>query len=349
MSNGTFPGPVRKRGLLSLDFQGRVVVVTGAGRGMGAAHANELARRGARVVVNDLGAEMDGHGHDAQPAEQVATAIRDAGGEAVAHSGSVASAQGCDDLIAMALAAYGRLDGVLHNAGNVSWLRVEDMTEQALDDVLDVHAGGAMHLTRAAWPHLRERGGRILYITSGAALYGTPTLGHYGIAKAGVVGLARVVAAEGRDEGIAANALAVAASTRMMDSVLAPTPHLLEWFRTYMHPHLPSAAAVWLLHPDCPANGNVYEAYGPHVARVLIAETEGFTKLDMTAEDVRDHFEQIESRDELVIPDDVDEFNLRMFEFIVAAGAAPPQPDDVSDDGHDPMRFPRAASPLERR
>ncbi|MGH8574249.1 MAG: SDR family NAD(P)-dependent oxidoreductase, partial [Gammaproteobacteria bacterium] len=203
-----------------LDFAGRVILVTGAGRGMGAAHVAELARRGARVVVNDLGADLSGHGEDVEPAERVAAAIRADGGEAVAHCGTVATESGCESMIAASLEAYGRLDGVLHNAGNVSWVGVDRMDEQTLDEVLRVHLHGAVYLTRAAWPHLRD-GGRVLYISSGAALYGTPTLAHYACAKAGVVGLARVVAAEGRGEGISANALAVCASTRMMDSVLS--------------------------------------------------------------------------------------------------------------------------------
>jgi NAD(P)-dependent dehydrogenase (short-subunit alcohol dehydrogenase family) len=315
----------------SLDFDGRVILVTGAGRGMGAAHARELARRGARVVVNDLGADLSGHGADVEPAEEVAAAIRSDGGDAIVNAGTVATEAGCDSIVAAAIEAYGRLDGVLHNAGNVSWLPVADMTDQALDEVLRVHVHGAVNLTRAAWPHLRG-GGRLLYITSGAALFGAPTLAHYACAKAGVVGLARVVAAEGRAAGISANALGVCALTRMMESVLAGAPNMLRWFRDYLRPELPSAAALWLLHPDCPASGNLYEAYGPHVARILIAETAGFTKLDMTAEDVRDHFEQVEAGGELFIPRDIDDYNRGMFEFIVRAGAEPLTPDELPED-----------------
>ncbi|MGH8572649.1 MAG: hypothetical protein ACREX8_08745, partial [Gammaproteobacteria bacterium] len=118
-----------------------------------------------------------------------------------------------------------------------------------------------------------------------------------------------------------------------MDSVLSDAPEVLEWFRAYLHPHLPSAAAVWLLHPDCPANGNLYEAYGPHVGRILIAETRGFTKLDLTAEDVRDHFEEIDDRGgDLFIPADVGDFNQGMFDFIVEAGAEPLKPRESSEE-----------------
>lgn len=311
-----------------LDFDGRVVLVTGGGRGMGAAHCAELARRGARIVVNDLGGDVSGHGTDSAPAEEVASAIRDAGGEAIAHAGTVATEEGCAAMIAACISHFGRLDGVLHNAGNATWMPIAEMSEAAFDDVLRVHLYAAANLTRLAWPHLRD-GGRLLYITSGAGLYGSPTLAHYAAAKVGLVGLMRVVASEGGGTGIAANALAVCASTRMMDEVLADAPNMLDWFNSYMHPHLPSAVAVWLLHPDCGVSGHVYEAFGPHVARVLIAETTGFTKLDMTAEDVRDHMPEIEDRENLFIPEGPDDYHARMFQSVIRAGAEAPQTDNT--------------------
>jgi NAD(P)-dependent dehydrogenase (short-subunit alcohol dehydrogenase family) len=310
-----------------LDFDERVILVTGAGRGMGAAHARELARRGARIVVNDLGGAIAGGGADAGPAESVVEEIREAGGVAVANTDTVATSDGCAAMVATAKSEFGRLDGVLHNAGIAGNHLVAEMDEEAFDAVLRVHLYGALNLTREAWPLLAEDRGRVLYISSGAGLYGVPTLGHYAAAKVGMVGLARVASAEGREPGIAVNVLGVAAQTRMMEETLADTPNLSDWFGRYMLPELPAAAAVWLLHPDCPANGGVYEAFGAHMARVLIAETEGFTKLDATAEDVRDRFAEVEDRESLIVPEDADDFHDRMFGFIIGAGADPPEPD----------------------
>jgi hypothetical protein len=201
------------------------------------------------------------------------------------------------------------------------------MEEEAFNEVVRVHLNGAFNLTRAGWPHLAEGGGRVLYISSGAGLYGVPTLAHYASAKVGMIGLMRVVAAEGAAVGISGNVLAVAAATRMMDW-MKEFPNLYEWFHRYMKPELPAAAAVWLLHPDCPATGKIYEAFGPHVAEVVIGETRGYTKLDITAEDVRDNFTQIEDRSELTVPVGADDFHAKMFEFIIKdGGAEPPLPD----------------------
>jgi NAD(P)-dependent dehydrogenase (short-subunit alcohol dehydrogenase family) len=314
----------------ALDFDGRVILVTGAGRGMGAAHARELAARGARVVVNDLGGAIEGGGSDPAPSEEIVAEIEVAGGIALANADTVATSEGCAAMVAAAVAEFGRLDGVLHNAGISGKETVAEMSEESYDALLRVHLYGAFNLTREAWPHLAADRGRVVYISSGAGFYGVPTLAHYASAKVGMIGLARVAAAEGKELGIAVNVLGVAAQTRMMQTTLAETPNLSAWFDRYMLPELPAAAAAWLLHPDCDASGGVYQCFGPHVSRVLIAETEGFTKLDVTAEDVRDHFDQVEDPANLIVPEDADDFHARMFGFIIGAGAEPPKPDEVA-------------------
>jgi NAD(P)-dependent dehydrogenase (short-subunit alcohol dehydrogenase family) len=223
----------------------------------------------------------------------------------------------------------------VHNAGIAGFSPIAELAEETFDKMLRVHLYGALNLTRAAWPHLAENRGRLLYISSGAGLYGSLAVAHYAAAKVGMLGLARVAASEGRKVGISANVLAVAAASRMMDSSMEDAPNLKAWFHTYMRPELPSAAVAWLLHPDCQSSGRFYQAFGPHFAEIVIAETIGFDKLDMTAEDVRDHFAQIEDRSELLAYDDVDEFHKRMFGFIIGAGAEVPAPDERA-----PARFP---------
>jgi NAD(P)-dependent dehydrogenase (short-subunit alcohol dehydrogenase family) len=313
-----------------LDFQGRVVIVTGAARGMGAAHARELSRRGARVVVNDLGGDMFGEGASTTPAAELVAEIRAAGGVAHANGDDISTSDGCEAVVAAALETFGALDGVLHNAGIGGFTPLPEMDEATFEKMLRVHLYGALNLTRAAWPHLAENGGRLLYISSGAGLYGSPTLAHYATAKVGLIGLARVAAAEGQDLGIAANVLAVASASRMMDHVMEGTPNLKSWFHEYMRPELPAAAATWLIHPQCPATGKIYQAFGPHFAEIFIAETHGINALDMTAENFRDRFDEIEDREGYLVYTGPDDFHDHMFRFIGGAGAKPPAPDEAA-------------------
>jgi NAD(P)-dependent dehydrogenase (short-subunit alcohol dehydrogenase family) len=311
-----------------LDYDGRVIIVTGAGRGMGIAHARALAARGANIVVNDLGGELDGSGSDAELARSAADEINTMGrGRAIASAQTVATSAGANSIIAQAIDQFGRLDGILHNAGISTLVPLAHLTDEQWEQMLRVHLFGAFYLTRAAWPHLTLRGGRILYISSAVGLYGVPEMAHYGAAKTGLIGLARVAATEGRSVGISVNVLGVAASTRMMDLAMLDSPKMTEWFARHMKPELPSAAAVWLLHPDCHVSGRIYEAFGPRMAEVLIAETAGYTRFGITPEEFRDHFSEITARDDLMVPGGPDEFHARMFDIIVKAGAQP-----LSDD-----------------
>jgi NAD(P)-dependent dehydrogenase (short-subunit alcohol dehydrogenase family) len=325
-----------------LNFEGRVIIVTGAARGMGAAHARALAERGACVVVNDLGGNLDGSGSDKTPAEAVARQIRDLGGRAVASTETVATSAGANAIVAQAIADFGRLDGVLHNAGISMLIPLAQITDEQWEQMLRVHLYGAFYLTRAAWPHLAQQHGRILYISSAVGFYGVPEMAHYGAAKTGMIGLSRVAATEGRAAGIAVNVLGVAASTRMMDLAMADSPKLTKWFAKYMKPELPAAAAVWLLHPECPSSGRIYEAFGPHMAEVLIAETDGYTKFDITPEDVRDHFYKITERAQFIVPDGPDDFHACTFKFIVDAGAEPLETDAGAEKLAVGPRAPRA-------
>jgi NAD(P)-dependent dehydrogenase (short-subunit alcohol dehydrogenase family) len=213
-----------------LDFESRVIIVTGAGRGMGAAHAKALAQRGACVPVNDLDTDVDGDGSDAGPAEAVVQQIREMGGRAVASRHSVATSDGANAIVAQAVAELGHVDGLLHNAGISTLVPLAEITDKQWDQMLRVHLYGAFYLTRAAWPHLARRRGRILYISSAVGFYGVSQLAHYGAAKAGMIGLSRVAATEGCAIGIAVNLLGVAASTRMMDLAMTDSPKMTQWF-----------------------------------------------------------------------------------------------------------------------
>ena len=291
---------------------------------MGASHARALAERGACVVVNDLGGSPDGTGADTRPAELVAEQIRSEGGRAVASSDTVATAAGANAIVASAMSEFGRVDGILHNAGISTLIPLREISDGQWQRMLAVHLSGAFYLTRAAWPHLARSRGRVLYISSAVGFYGVPEMAHYGAAKSGMIGLSRVAAAEGREAGIGVNILGVAAASRIMDLAMADSPEQTDWFARYMKPELPSAAAVWLLHQDCQATGRIYQAFGPHMAEVFIAETKGVTSFDMTPEVFRDRFDDISDRSRYWEPDGADEFHAKTFDFIVEAGAERP-------------------------
>ncbi|MGV9778453.1 SDR family oxidoreductase [Streptosporangium sp. NPDC003464] len=209
---------------------GRVVIVTGAGRGIGREHALEFARQGAKVVVNDLGAGPRGDGRSGVPALEVAAEIRALGGQAMANSDDVADWDGAARLVKTALSAYGRLDVLVNNAGFVRDRMLVSMTEQEWDEVIRVHLKGHFLPLRHAGAHWRERSkagepvdARVINTSSGAGLLGSVGQGNYAAAKAGIVALTQVAAAELGRYGVTVNAIAPAARTRMTEEVFATT------------------------------------------------------------------------------------------------------------------------------
>jgi NAD(P)-dependent dehydrogenase (short-subunit alcohol dehydrogenase family) len=279
-----------------VGFEGRVAIITGAGGGLGRSHALLLASRGAQIVVNDLGGAVDGTGASAGPAQQVVAEIEALGGAAVADGNSVATPDGADAIVRTALDAFGRVDIVINNAGILRDKSFANMSQDLWDAVIAVHLTGAFNVTRAAWPHLREQAyGRIVSTSSAAGIFGNFGQANYGAAKMGLVGLTRVWAQEGAKYNIRANAIAPVARTRMTEDILGPLVEKLD-------PGLVSPVVAYLVSDECPVTGEIYSVGGGRVARVFVGVTPGFFKKDLTAEDVRDNFDQIRSEEGYVVP-----------------------------------------------
>ena len=278
-------------------FDDRVAVVTGAGRGLGCAYAHLLASRGAKGVVNDHGGSLSGDGADAGPAEQVVDAIRAAGGEAVASAASVVTRDGADAIIETALDHYGRIDILIHNAGNVRRGSLKEMSYEDFDAVLDVHLRGAFNVVRRAFPAMCAAGyGRIVLTSSIGGLYGNHDVANYAAAKAGVIGLSNVAAIEGAADGVTSNVIVPAAVTRMADGIdtSAYPP---------MGPELVAPVVGWLAHESCSVSGELFIALAGRVARAVIAESPGVCRPSWTIEDVGQHLDAIRNIDApLVFP-----------------------------------------------
>jgi NAD(P)-dependent dehydrogenase (short-subunit alcohol dehydrogenase family) len=272
-----------------VDLEGRVAIVTGAGGGLGRSHALLLAERGARVVVNDLGSDRTGTGAAPQAADRVVEEIVAAGGEAVASHDGVHTWDTGAAIVRTAIDAFGRVDIVINNAGILRDVSFGKLEEDQLDLVMKVHLYGAFHVTRAAWPHLREQGyGRIVNTTSCSGLYGNFGQSNYAAAKLGLVGLTRTLAIEGAKYGITCHAIAPIAASRMTADVMSP--RLLE----RIDPAYVSPLVAYLVSEPCQDTGHVYSVGGGYVARVAILEAAGTTFDGIpTPEDVADRWEAI--------------------------------------------------------
>ena len=282
--------------MADLSFENRVAVITGAGGGLGREHAILLASRGAQIVVNDLGGAVDGSGGDLGPAARTAQEINDLGGVAVADGNSVSTTEGGAGIIKTAIDAFGRVDIVINNAGILRDKSFHNMDEAMIDAVLAVHLKGAFNVTKAAWPVMREQSyGRIVNTSSNSGILGNFGQANYGAAKMGLVGLTRVLAAEGAKANIKVNALAPIARTRMTEELLGGLAEKLD-------PKLVSPIVAWLVHEDCPVTGEIYSAAGGRIARFFIGLTEGYYNPDLTLEDVRDHFAEIRDEDGYIVP-----------------------------------------------
>jgi NAD(P)-dependent dehydrogenase (short-subunit alcohol dehydrogenase family) len=287
--------------MADLGFDGKVAIITGAGGGLGRSHALDLARRGALIVVNDLGGAADGTGGSHTAAQQVVDEIKAAGGEAVANYDSVATPEGGRAIVQTAIDAFGRVDIIINNAGILRDTSFKNMTPDQLNPVLDVHLRGAFHVTQPAWQLMRDQGyGRIVNTSSGAGIFGNFGQTNYGAAKMGLVGFTRVLAVEGAKNNIKANAIAPVAKTRMTEDLLGPVADQLA-------PEFVTPVVTYLVHESCPVSGEVYSVGGGRVARVFIGVTPGWVDKDLTAESVAENFDQIRAEEGYEVPANLNE------------------------------------------
>ncbi|MGB1107516.1 MAG: SDR family oxidoreductase [Parvibaculales bacterium] len=278
---------------MSLDFTDKVVIVTGAGGGLGKSHALEFARRGAKVVVNDLGGAMDGSGGSSEAAETVVAEIKEAGGEAIANGSSVTDDAGVDNMIKQTMDAYGRIDVLVNNAGV---LRDKSFAKMEINDftfVVDVHLFGTMKPTKAVWPIMKEQGyGRIMVTSSSSGLYGNFGQANYGAAKLGVVGFMNTLKLEGQKDNIHINALAPVAWTRMTENLM---PAEMEDMLT---PERVTPAVVFMCSEGAPTGKIICAGAGAYTSAAIV-ETKGvYLGENPSAEDVAENWETISKIDD---------------------------------------------------
>ena len=277
-----------------LTFDGRVAVVTGAGRGIGRAYALLLGARGAHVVVNDLGSSTGGEGSDAGPAALVVDEIAAAGGSAIADTNDVSTVEGAEALVGAAVSQWGRIDALINNAGIIRFAGLPDADLDNLDAHLDVHVRGTFNTIKAAWPHFTAASyGRVVNTTS-SGVFGLPVNLAYATAKGGVIGMTRSLASMSEQLGIRVNAIAPAASTRMGARKKGDDPE--------MDPALVAPMAAYLAHESCPVNGEVYTAGAGRFARLFLAATSGYVQDSPTIEDVEAHWAQINDESGYAVP-----------------------------------------------
>ena len=290
------------------SFEGRVAIVTGAGRGIGRAYALLLADRGARVVVNDLGGSMDGVGADAGVASKVAEEIVAAGGAAIANGDDVADAGGAQALIDAAIGQFGRLDILVNNAGIIRWAGFPHADAVNLASHLAVHVAGSFNTTRAAWPHMVEQAyGRIVMTTS-SGVFGLPENLSYATAKGAVIGLTRSLSTAGAVHGIRINLIAPAAVTRMAGQAAGKVDPMGGGAgSTETSPDLVAPMVAFLAHETCPVSGEIYSAGFGRFARIFIASTEGYVHgtAQPTVEDVAANWTTINDERGYYIPSDL--------------------------------------------
>ncbi|MEX0942572.1 MAG: SDR family NAD(P)-dependent oxidoreductase [Pseudomonadales bacterium] len=256
------------------EFEGKVVAITGAGGGLGKAHALEFARRGAKVVVNDLGGSVDGSG-EGDAADQVVREIEAEGGTAIANKASVSDKAGAQSIIDDAVSAFGTIDILVNNAGILRDKSFKKMTLEEWDLVMAVHLNGSAYVTHAAWPIMYEKNyGRIIFTSSGSGIWGNFGQSNYGAAKMGMLGLMNVLALEGASHNIKVNCLAPGAATRMTATVPGRPPVDTDNPPPERAPSLVTPAVIFMASEEAPS-GKVFQAAGGNYSMASMYSNEG--------------------------------------------------------------------------
>jgi NAD(P)-dependent dehydrogenase (short-subunit alcohol dehydrogenase family) len=298
-----------------IDFTGRVVVVTGAGGGLGREYCLALATRGAAVVVNDLGGSTTGEGGSREYADRVADEIRAAGGKAVANYDSVATAAGGEAIIRAATDNFGRIDALISNAGNQRNARFGEFTESDIDAVYSVHVKGAFFVAQPAYKAMVRQGyGRIILVSSQSGIFGNPIRSNYGAAKTAMIGLMNVIAQEA-PAGVVVNCLFpnavggrlggkpgdVRPDADFLAAAATKVPHYIQG----MHPSFVAALATYMASDRCMTSQNMYSVLGGKYSRIFVGLTEGWYhpgSVAPSAEDIAAHIAQIDDRSRYDVP-----------------------------------------------
>jgi NAD(P)-dependent dehydrogenase (short-subunit alcohol dehydrogenase family) len=293
-----------------IDFTGQAVVVTGAGRGLGRLYALELARRGASVVVNDLGGSMHGDGSDPSVSDGVVEEIERSGGVAVASHDSVDSPDGAAAIVQAAADRFGRLDAVVSNAGIFNSIPFDELSTDDWRRMLSVHLDGGFYLSRAAFRVMKSQGyGRFVFISSSGGMFGQPLEAHYAAAKAGLVGLANVIAIEGAEHGILANTVLPFGFSRMVTETVGDPKALEETgFLKVIQPELVVPIVVFLASRVCEFTHQNYSACAGRFARVFVGLGEGWLAepgSSPTADDIAAHLSEVTATEPFTVPNSI--------------------------------------------
>lgn len=287
-----------------ITFDGRVAIVTGAGGGLGRTYALELARRGARVIVNDLGGSVDGTGSSESAADRVVTEIKEAGGEAIGNYDSVSTPEGGEGIVQMALDSFGTVDIVVNNAGILRDRSFANMELSELDAVLDVHLRGAFYVSQPAFKVMKEKGyGRFVFTSSNAGLFGNFGQANYGAAKAGLAGLSNVLAIEGAKYDIKSNAIAPIAKTRMTEDLLGP-------FADMVQPEQVTPMVVYLCSETNEHTHEIFTAGGGRYGRIAIVTNNGWIAGQgevPSVEDIAAHLKEIRDLSDPIVPGSIND------------------------------------------